>query len=204
MPDPRYSPDGGHGGGRGLVVVGTVPEDPCLIGAEAVREQLQTTGMISVGHDQGQLPELIGYRILAVVWDGLPDEGNLVGGAFWWMNDEGNGGDGVHPANQGDDNTAREIPSDEDEPRRVPDWVARAFLPTETVRIEPGTYTIEVWANPSELTPSANPRIPAESAERSCSIEVEITAGRHLDVFIHDIPTDGGECPNNTELLKGP
>jgi hypothetical protein len=97
--DDPHDPNGGPldwVGAQGLVV-GTVPEDPCLVGGEAVRERLETTGMISVGSDQGQLPELIDYRVLAVVWDGAPDDLNLVGGAFWWMDDEGNGGDGVHP-----------------------------------------------------------------------------------------------------------
>lgn len=196
-------------GGRGLgdIVVGTVPEDPCLVGAEAVRERLQTTGTISIGRAQGLQPEFIDYRVLAVVWDGAPEELILVGGAFWWMGDEGHGGDGLHPPNEGDSETAGEVEDDSvaegdvvAEPVRAPDWVDQAFLPTETVRIEPGTYAIEVWANPTELTPSANPRIPAETNERYCSMEVEVSAGTHLDVFIEDIPTDGGECPHETEF----
>jgi hypothetical protein len=48
------------------------------------------------------------------------------------------------------------------------------------VRIEPGTYTIEVWANPSELTPSPNPRVPAET-----------------------VPTDRIECPDEAEFQFG-
>ncbi len=191
-------------GDQGLAVVGTAPGDSCLVGAEALRERLQTTGMISVGHEYGAgVPELTDYRVMAVVWDGTPDEDNLVGGAFWWIGDEGDGGDGVHPPSEGDGDSAEVAPSDGDEPRRAPDWVARAFVPAETVRLEPDTYTIEVWANPSELTPSANPRIPAETAERNCTIEVEVTAATHLDVFIKDIPTDGGECPHETEFRAG-
>lgn len=202
--DPRYSPDGGSGEGGGFVVVGTVPEDPCLVQAAAVRERLQTTGIVSVGHEDGEgLPELIDYRVLAVVWDGAPDNLNLVGGAFWWMDDEGNGGDGVHPPNEGGGDTARKLPPDDAEPRRAADWVTGAFLPVETVRIEPGTYTVEVWANPNELTPSANPAIPAEANERNCTMTVEVTAGTHSDVFIKDIPTDGGECPHETEFRFG-
>jgi hypothetical protein len=205
--DPHLPGGGGYDfvGGGFPVVVGTVPEDACLAGGEAVRERLQTTGTISVGRPQGQqkLPELIDYRVLAVVWDDAPDESNLIGGAFWWADDEGHGGDGVHPPNEGDGDPAREVRSEGDEPRRAPDWVDRAFLPTEIVRIEPGIYTIEIWANPSELTPSANPRVPAETVERSCSIEVEVTAGAHLNVFISDIPIDGRECPHETELRTG-
>lgn len=208
--DPHLPGGGGYDfvGGGFPVVVGTVPEDPCLVGAEAVRERLQTTGTISVGRAEGQqdLPELIDYRVLAVVWDGPPDELNMVGGAFWRADDHGHGGDGVHPPNEGDRDTAVEIEDDSvaggdepDEPRRAPDWVDRAFLPKEIVRIEPGTYTIEVWANPGELTPSANPRLPAQTVERNCAIEVEVIAGTHLNVFINGIPTNGGECPHETE-----
>ena len=196
--DPRYSPPGHRGG----VVVGTAPEDHCLDGAESVRERLQRTGMISVEGLQGERPELVDYRVLAVVWDGAPDDGNLVGGAFWWTADEGKGRDGVHPPNEGDADAVGEVPSDDEEPRRAPDWVNRAFLPTETVRIEPGTYSIEVWANPIELTPSATSGVAAEGAERNCVIEVEVTAGTHQDVFIEDMPTGGGECPHETKFRE--
>ena len=89
-------------------------------------------------------------------------------------------------------------------PRRAPDWITQAFLPTKTAHIEPGTYTIEVWANPSELTPSTNPSVPADANERNCSVEVEVTAGTHLNVFVNDIPTEGGECPHETDIRKGP
>ncbi len=208
--DPRYSPEG-YGSLTGFVVVGTVPEDPCLVGAEAVRERLQTTGMVSVGHHEGQSPlaELMDYRVLAVVWDSAPDELNLVGGAFWWADDEGNGRDGIHPPTESGGETAREVEDDPDRaegdepPPRAPDWVDRAFLPTEAVRIEPGIYTIEVWANPSELTPSANPSIPAETAERNCTVEVEVTAGTRTIVSLNDIPNDGGECSHETESRFG-
>ena len=198
-------------GEQRLLVAGTVPEDPCLVGAEALSERLQTTGMVSVGRDQGQLPELIDYRVLAVVWDGVPGQSRVVGGAFWWMNDEGNGGNVVHPPNEGGGDTAGEIeddsvaePDEADEPRRAPDWITQAFLPTKTAHIEPGTYTIEVWANPSELTPSTNPSVPADANERNCSVEVEVTAGTHLNVFVNDIPPEGGECPHETDIRKGP
>lgn len=189
-------------GGGANVVVGTVPEDPCLVGGEAVRERLQTTATISVGHDQ-QRPELIDYRVLAVVWDGRPEEPILVGGAFWWLDDEGIGGDGVHPPNEGGGEIAGQVPPDGEEPRPEPDWVDEAFAPTELLRIEPGTYRLEVWANPSELAPSVDPSLPGEGAERNCTMEVEVTAGTHLTINLSDIPTNGGECPHETQAQSG-
>ena len=201
----------GVGAGGQVAVVGTVPDDPCLVGGEEVRERLQTTGLISVGRqpDQGPLPELIDYRVLAVVWTGAPDDRDLVGGAFWWMDDEGTGGDGVHPPSDGDtagdveDDLELDDPDVPEEPRRAPDWVARAFEPAEAMRFAPGTYTIEVWADPSGLFPSANPRVPAETVERNCTMEIEVTAGTHLTVSFDDIPTGGGECPHETEFQSG-
>lgn len=209
--DDPHEPDSSSAywaGQERIAVVGTVPEDPCLVGADDVMDRLQTTGMMSVGHARGGLPELLDNRVLAVVWS-AHDELNLVGGAFWRLNDEGNGGDGVHPPDAGDgagdleDDSIADQDRDE-EPRPVADWVDRAFVPAETVRLEPGTYTVEVWANPNGLPPSDDPYIPAESAERHCTMEVEVTAGTHLDVFVGDFPTDGGECPHSTKFRDPP
>ena len=52
-------------------------------------------------------------------------------------------------------------------------WISKT-CPTLTAI----TYTIKVWANPAELTPSANPPVPAEPIERSCSVEVDVIAGK--------------------------
>lgn len=198
------------GDGPSSYLVGTEPADPCLVGAETVREQLQATAMISIGHYRGELPELNEYQVLAVLWDGEPDELNLVGGTFWGIDDGGNGGGVVHPPNEGDgdstgddeDDLQLEDPDQPDvraEPPQPGEWVARAFLSARTAQIEPGTYIIEIWANPIELTPSATPGVPAESAERNCVIEADITAGTHVDVFIEDIPTNG-ECPHEIKF----
>ena len=65
--------------------------------------------------------------------------------------------------------------------------------------ITPGTYTIEIWANPNGLTRSANPLVPADPVERHCRVEVRVTAGSTLNVFIEDYPFDGGECPHHIE-----
>lgn len=190
-----------------LAVVGTVPEDECFVGAEVLRDRIQTTGKISVGYSQDQLAELADYRVLAVVWDGTPDNPNLVGAGFWWVGDDGNGGDGIHPPRDG---AIEEIEDDggndgdvDAEPRRPADWVDDAYLLPDTVRIEPGTYTIEVWANPNGLSPSANPYVPAETTERRCSMDVEVTAGSYLNVHIEDYPV-GGECPRGVQPRWAP
>jgi hypothetical protein len=205
--DPGGSSTYWGGGDLGDIVVGTVPEDPCLVGSSEVREQLQTTGTISIGRPQGQRPGFVGYRVLAVAWDNASTDRNLVGGAFWWMGDEGHGGDGLHPPSGDSTDTTGELedePATEGdvvaEPLPSPDWVDQAFLTTTNPRIEPGTYTIEVWANPGKLIPSTNPRIPAETNERHCIINVEVTAGTHLNLSINDIPSDDGECPHETQL----
>lgn len=202
------STGGGHDwiGAGPLAVVGTVPEDPCLVGGDASRKRLQTTGTISVGNPDFReaMPERIDYRVLAVLWDEAPEPARLVGGAYWWMDDEGKGGDRIHPPNEGPSDASTEIPVDDEEPRRAPDWIDHAFTSTEFVRLEPGTYMIEIWANPAELTQSADSSLPADAAERNCTIDVEVTAGTHLDVYINDIPIDGSECPHEAELVKGP
>lgn len=194
-PDPRYAPDGLTDGGGPGSVVGFEPEDPCLVGSAAVRERLQTTGTVFVSHEDGsESPELSGYRVLALVSEGAAEDLRPLGGAFWWGDD----GDGVHPLNEAGVDTAGELPHDDEEPRDPHDWVTQAFLPAETMRIQPGSYTIEVWANPDALTPSADRGVPAEANERNCTIQVDVLAGTHLDVVIDDIPADGGECPHDT------
>lgn len=198
--DPRYAPDD-HEFPASFPVVGTVPADPCLVGAGAVRERLQTTGMISIdGGSDEELSHLSGHRVLAVVRD--RDGLDVVGGAFWW-GDVGPA-DGVHPPNDDGVDTVREAPADDAEPRRAPDWVDRAFLPADLVRLESGSYTVEVWANPGGLTPSAaDPLVPADTAERHCTMDVEVESGHRTIVRLDDIPPDGGECPSETEFRFG-
>jgi hypothetical protein len=201
--DPRYAPDG-YPFLASFTVVGTVPEDPCLVGAASVRDRLQTTGTISIGGGpEDQLSLLDGYRVLAVVRDGAPDEAEVRGGAFWWIGEGPSDLEGVHPPNHDGAGIAGEVPADAEEPRHTPDWVDQAYLPTDVVRFEPGTYTIEVWADPTELSPSTRPDVPADVAERHCTMEVEVTAGPRTIVSLDDIPPDGGECPHETEFQYG-
>lgn len=198
------------GDGPPSYVVGTVPADPCLVGAETVRDRLQATATITIGNFGSELPELNEYQVLAVVWDGYPDEANLIGGASWSIDEGGNGAGVVHPLDEGDvaaagddeEDLQPDDPDFSDEPPQPGEWVSQAFLSARAAQLEPGTYTIEVWANPIELTPSDTPGVPARDAERNCVIDVDVTAGTRLDILIEDIPT-GGECPHEIESRFG-
>lgn len=197
--DPRYAP-GDYEFPASFPVVGTVPADPCLVGAPAVRERLQTTGTISIdGGSDDELSHLDGHRVLAVVRD--RDGLDVVGGRLWW-GDVGLA-DGVHPPNDDSVDTVREAPADDAEPRRAPDLLDRAFLPADLVRLESGSYAVEVWASPGGLTPSADPLVPADTAERYCTMEIDVDPGYRTIVSLDDIPLDGGQCSHESELRFG-
>ena len=68
------------------------------------------------------------------------------------------------------------------------------YLWDETAQLESGCYLLEFWANPGELAPYGS-HIPASPIERTCRVEVEVTAGETSTVVISDIPVGDGPCP---------
>ena len=100
------------------------------------------------------------YRLLAGVWDG-PD---IVGGAFWNCVDDDpfSGSHVVHPPNL----------SDESNLELDAGWGAGDYLWDETAALQPGTYQVDLWANPGELRPYGSyiPASPISGAAESMSM----------------------------------
>lgn len=140
------------------------------------RDEAAVTGTVTIAIEGAE--GLVGYRVLAGVWEG-PD---IVGGAFWIIADSDpfTATDVVHPPNWDDD------PSGDTEDG----WGASDYLWDETAALAPGTYQIEFWANPGELQPFGS-MIPADPIERRCSMDVEVAAGETTTVTITEIPAQG-------------
>jgi len=140
------------------------------------------SGTISISVEDWSDAE--GYELLAAVWDGS----DIVGGAFGTRidTDPFSGSDVVHPPDWSSDDSAEP----DDEPRR---WFADDYQWNETARLQPGTYRIDLWANPDELKPYGS-MIPT-GARRRCSVDVEVKAGEATVVVISDIPGGGDPCP---------
>ena len=119
-----------------------------------------------------------GYRLFATVWSGRYDE--LVGGVFWTHvdSDPFTAEDVVHPVADGN-----EAGFEDD------------YAWDETATLEPGMYSIDLYANPVELAPFGS-HLPAEPIERRCLLDVEIEAGSATTVVVTDIPSGEVEiCP---------
>ncbi|MDJ0662977.1 MAG: carboxylesterase family protein [Acidimicrobiia bacterium] len=129
-----------------------------------------------------------GYRLLAIAWSEQDEVlGGLSGAAFWTRvdTDPFSSQDVIHPP---------AIPNDIGLP-----WAEGDYLWNETARLQPGTYGIELYANPGELNPYGK-YIPAEPIERRCWIDVEVRAGETSTVVISELPLGDGPCP----LAVGP
>jgi ketosteroid isomerase-like protein len=118
-----------------------------------------------------------GYRLLAGVWDGS----DIVGGAFWTHidSDPFSGEDVVHPPALADGG--------------FESWGEGDYVWEDTARLEPGTYRIDLWANPGELEPYGS-HVPT-SPERTCWVDVVVSAGEVSTVVITDIPVGYNPCP---------
>jgi hypothetical protein len=152
---------------------GPCPTDP----ATAV------TGTITISVED--LSDMEGYRLLAGVWSETGDT-PLVGGAFWTIidTDPFSDTDRVHPPI---------IPNPDREARDVEGWAANDYFWNETAQLEPGSYRIDIWANPGDLAPYGS-HIPSSPIERTCSMDVDVTAGENTAITITEIPTDDGPC----------
>lgn len=130
-----------------------------------------------------------GYRILAGVWSEAADA-PLAGGALWTIidTDPYSDSDYVHPPIYPNPDTGG---SD------VEAWSADDYHWDSVAQLEPGRYQIVVWANPGELVPYGS-HIPASPIERTCTLEVEVAAGRNTTVAITGISTDGEPCQTTT------
>jgi len=144
---------------------------------------LAATGTVTISVQDWSGVE--GYQLLAGVRNGS----DIVGGAFGTRieSDPFSGGDVVHPPEWSPPDSAE--PHDD-----VRFWFADDYRWNQTARLQPGTYRIDFWANPYELKPYGN-MIPSLPIERSCWIEVEVTAGEATTVVITDIPVGEGDAP---------
>ena len=126
-----------------------------------------------------------GYRLLAGVLSETADS-PLVGGAFWTIIDSDlfSDSDPVHPPI--DTSQDSDVSGDED-------WGADDYFWDLTAQLEPGRYQIDLWANPGELSPYGS-HIPASPIERTCTVDIEVTAGENTTVVITQIPPDVGPC----------
>jgi hypothetical protein len=125
-----------------------------------------------------------GYRVLAVVWG---DE-DLEGGAFWRRVDADpwSGEDVVHPPAFRSDLTGD---------LGGTAWGDDDYWWDETAELEPGTYRIEITANPGEIIPFGS-HIPAAGNERSCFVEVVVESGQDVSLVVTGVPrADPGEPP---------
>jgi len=144
---------------------------------------LAGTGTITISVQDW--PGVEGYQLLAAVWDGS----EIVGGAFGTRIDADpfSGSDVVHPPDWSPPDSVESYDG-------VRFWFADDYRWDETARLQPGTYRIDFWANPDELKPYGN-MIPSLPIERSCWVEVEVTAGEATTVVITDIPVGEGDAP---------
>jgi hypothetical protein len=158
---------------------GPCPTDP----ATAV------TGTVTIELDA--LSGMKGYRLLAGVWSETADP-PLVGAAFWTTIDTDlfSDTDLVHPPI---------FPNPRAEDPNLDGWGAEDYFWGETAQLEPGRYRIDLWANPGELAPYGS-HIPASPIERTCTLDVDVTAGQNTTVVITGIPADGEPCETATEL----
>ena len=146
------------------------------------------TGTVTIELDG--VPDMEGYQLLAGVWSEAADP-PLVGGAFWTIidSDPFSDSDRVHPPiypNPDVDNSETE------------GWGADDYFWDLTAQLKPGRYQIDLWANPGELSPYGS-HIPASPIERTCTVDIEVTAGENTTVVITDIPADGEPCQTARE-----
>ncbi len=134
---------------------------------------------------------LQGHRLLAGVWSETADD-PLVGGAFWTIidSDPFTDTDFVHPPI---------VPNPRSEDWEIEGWGADDYFWGQTAQLAPGRYQINVWANPGELAPYGS-HIPASPIERTCTLDVDVTAGQNTTVVITGIPADGEPCETATDL----
>lgn len=147
------------------------------------------TGTVTI--ELGGVAGLEGYRLLAGVWSETVDP-PLVGAAFWTIIDSDlfSDSDRVHPPI---------YPNPDTEIADVLGWAVDDYFWGETAQLEPGRYQIDLWANPGELAPYGS-HIPASPIERTCTLDVDVTAGQNTTVVITGIPADGEPCETATEL----
>ena len=152
---------------------GPCPTDP----ATAV------TGTVTIELDA--LSGMEGYRLLAGIWSETADP-PLVGAAFWTTidSDPFSDTDLVHPPI---------YPNPDPGISDAQDWAIDDYFWGETAQLEPGRYQIDLWANPGELAPYGS-HIPASPIERTCTIDVDVTAGQNTTVVITGIPAEGDPC----------
>lgn len=113
-----------------------------------------------------------------------------MGGAFWTIIDTDSYSDSdlVHPPI---------YPNPDGDVSEGEGWAADDYHWNSVAQLEPGTYQIDLWANPGELAPYGS-HIPASPIERTCRIDVDVTAGESSIVVITGIPTDGEPCQTAT------
>lgn len=167
------------------IYVRDIPDDggPCTTDpATAV------TGTLTIEMDG--VTGIEGYRLLAGVWTGAADP-SLAGAAFWTIIDADpySDSDLVHPPI---------FPNPSTEASEAEGWAADDYHWSSAAQLEPGTYQIHVWANPGELAPFGS-HIPASPIERTCTVEVFVTAGENTTIVITDLATDGEPCQTSTD-----
>ena len=162
------------------IYIKDIPRDgrPCTTDPETA-----VTGTVTIELDA--LSGMEGDRILAVVWSEVSDP-SLVGGAFWTIvnTDPFSDKDRVHPPI---------FPNPDTEAGEVEGWAADDYFWSEAAQLAPGRYQIDIFANPDELKPFGS-HIPASPIERSCSIDVDVTAGQNTTIVITDVPMEHGPC----------
>jgi hypothetical protein len=164
---------------------------------QGVMRAVLAVGLIALGacgdDDDAASPDTGTIKIVVEDWEGVEGYRLLAGfnggGAFWTIidSDPWSGEDVVHPPYWGEG---------EYDGGRDDGWGAGDYMWDQTAQLEPGSYSIQFWANPGELAPYGS-HIPAEPIERGCSVEVEVAAGETATVVISDIPPSGGDtCPD--------
>ena len=167
------------------IYVKDIPDDggPCTTDpATAV------TGTVTIELDG--VSGLKGHRLLAGVWSEAADP-PLVGAAFWTIIDSDvfSDSDNVHPPI---------YPNPDTDIADVLGWAIDDYHWDSVAQLEPGRYQIDLWANPGELAPYGS-HIPASPIERTCTLDVDVTAGQNTTVVITGIPADGEPCETATK-----
>lgn len=155
-------------------------EGTAVVVETVLNASASATGTISLSVRDWEGME--GYRLLATAWS-EDDEvmAGLSGAAFWIHvdTDPFSTQDVIHPP---------AIPPGDEQP-----WGLGDYEWEETAMLEPGTYRIDLNANPGELAPYGN-YIPADPIERSCWVDVEVRAGETSTIVILDLPIGHGPC----------
>jgi len=162
------------------IYVKDIPHDegPCTTDPETA-----VTGTATIELDA--LSGMEGYRILAGVWSET-SELPLVGGSFWTIVDTApfSDNDRVHPPI---------FPNPDTQLDDHGGWAADDYFWDSVAQLAPGRYRIDIWANPGELRPFGS-HIPASPIKRSCSIDVDVTAGEDTTIVVTGVPMEHGPC----------